>query len=69
MPKRAVTHIQKIAPGPPSAIAVATPARLPVPTWPDSAVESAANGEISPAPPFLRPANRFFTAEPRLVIG
>lgn len=25
-------HIQKIAPGPPTAMAVATPARLPVPT-------------------------------------
>ena len=34
MPNSAVIHIQKIAPGPPSAMAVATPARLPVPTWP-----------------------------------
>ena len=31
-PKRAIIHIQKTAPGPPMAIAVATPARFPVPT-------------------------------------
>ena len=31
-PTRAITHIQNTAPGPPTAIAVATPARLPVPT-------------------------------------
>ena len=31
-PSKAITHIQKIAPGPPIAIAVATPARFPVPT-------------------------------------
>ena len=69
MPNRAVTHIQKIAPGPPSAIAVATPARLPVPTWPDSAVESAAKGEISPAPVPLRPANRPLIALPSRTMG
>ena len=32
MPNRATTHIQKIAPGPPNVMAVATPARFPVPT-------------------------------------
>ena len=32
LPKSAITHIQKIAPGPPTTMAVATPARLPVPT-------------------------------------
>ena len=32
LPMRAITHIQKIAPGPPTTIAVATPARFPVPT-------------------------------------
>ncbi len=69
MPKIAVTHIQKIAPGPPSAIAVATPARLPVPTWPESAVESAAKGEISPAPALLRPLNRPAKALPSLTSG
>ena len=31
-PKSAISHIQKIAPGPPTAMAVATPAKLPVPT-------------------------------------
>lgn len=31
-PIRAISHIQNIAPGPPNASAVATPARLPVPT-------------------------------------
>ena len=42
MPTRAVIHIQNKAPGPPTAIAVATPAILPVPTVADSAVISAA---------------------------
>ena len=32
LPKRAIIHIQNTAPGPPTTIAVATPARLPVPT-------------------------------------
>ena len=31
-PMRAMSHIQNIAPGPPKARAVATPAKLPVPT-------------------------------------
>ena len=31
-PRRAMTHIQKTAPGPPIAMALATPARFPVPT-------------------------------------
>ena len=31
-PTSAITHIQNTAPGPPTAMAVATPARLPVPT-------------------------------------
>ena len=42
MPTSAVIHIQKSAPGPPMAIAVATPAMLPVPTVAASAVISAA---------------------------
>ena len=42
MPTRAVIHIQNSAPGPPMAIAVATPAMLPVPTVAASAVISAA---------------------------
>ena len=32
IPNRALTHIQKMAPGPPIAMAMATPAMLPIPT-------------------------------------
>ena len=32
MPNKALTHIQNIAPGPPMAMAIATPAMLPMPT-------------------------------------
>ena len=49
MPTSAVIHIQNSAPGPPTAMAVATPAILPVPTVADRQVISAANGVISPA--------------------
>ena len=42
MPTRAVIHIQNTAPGPPTAMAVATPAILPVPTVADRAVIKAA---------------------------
>ena len=45
-----MTHIQNIAPGPPNAIAVATPAILPVPTVADIAVNNAERGDISPSP-------------------
>ena len=38
MPKKADTHIQKMAPGPPAASAVAQPVMLPVPTWAAMAV-------------------------------
>ena len=31
-PSKAIIHIQNIAPGPPTVMAVATPAKLPVPT-------------------------------------
>ncbi len=41
IPTRAVTHIQKTAPGPPETSAVATPAMLPVPTWAASPVHKA----------------------------
>src|SRR5262245_41216239 len=44
MPTRAVTHIQNSAPGPPRAMATATPAMLPIPTVDASAVESASYG-------------------------
>ena len=41
IPKRADSHIQKIAPIPPMAIAVATPPMFPVPTCAATAVASA----------------------------
>src|SRR3569833_1364158 len=41
IPKKPGIHIQNCAPGPPTAIATATPAILPRPTVPESAVESA----------------------------
>ena len=53
MPKKAASHIQKSAPGPPSLIAVATPTMLPVPTVAASAVQSALNESMSPSPLFL----------------
>ena len=40
-PNKAITHIQNTAPGPPKAIAVATPAILPIPTLPDKAKQNA----------------------------
>ena len=49
MPRKAVAHIQNSAAGPPKWIASATPAMLPVPTVPDSAVDSAWKCEVSPA--------------------
>ena len=51
VPKRAASHIQNKAPGPPAAIAVATPTIFPVPIVADKAVHKAANGETSPFPP------------------
>ena len=44
MPKKAETHIQNTAPGPPTKIAPVTPAMLPVPTVPASAVVTAWKG-------------------------
>ena len=41
IPSTAEIHIQKTAPVPPIAMAVATPAILPVPTWAATAVASA----------------------------
>ncbi len=48
MPTSAVIHIQNTAPGPPSAIAVATPAMFPTPIVAARQVISAANGLTSP---------------------
>ena len=49
MPIRPATIIQKVAPGPPIETATATPAMLPSPTVPESAVASAWKWETSPA--------------------
>ena len=49
-------HIQKIAPGPPTEMAIAIPAILPSPTVPDNAVASAPREETSP----LCPSFSFF---------
>src|SRR5690606_32270668 len=53
-PRKAIAHIQNTAPGPPKAIAVATPAMLPVPTRPPSDIASAWN-EDTPAREALLP--------------
>ena len=44
-PRKATIHIQKIAPGPPKAMAMATPAMLPTPTRLDSERDNAWNGD------------------------
>ena len=54
MPNSAVIHIQKSAPGPPIEMAAATPTMLPVPTVAASAVDMAANEEMSPFSPLVR---------------
>ena len=41
MPKKAMTHIQKMAPGPPVRMAPEAPTMLPVPTWAAMAVARA----------------------------
>ena len=53
MPSSPATISQKVAPGPPVEMATATPAMLPMPTVPETAVESALNCEISPGSPSL----------------
>ena len=54
MPKTPVSHIQRTAPGPPAATAVATPTMFPVPIVAARAVVSAPNWLTSPAPSFWR---------------
>ena len=48
-------QIQNSAPGPPETMAVATPAMLPVPIVPDSAVMNAWNGVSTPVVPLSAP--------------
>ena len=50
MPKKALAHIQKTAPGPPVEMAVAAPARLPAPIWAETAADSAWKEETPPFP-------------------
>ena len=57
MPRNADTHIQNTAPGPPRAMAPATPAMLPVPTVAANAVVIACKGDTSPGAVFLRRVN------------
>ena len=45
-PINAIIHIQNTAPGPPSTIAVATPAIFPVPTLEPALIAKAWKGEI-----------------------
>ena len=54
-PRKAISHIQNTAPGPPSAIAVATPPMLPMPTRPARDIMSDWNDEVpsGEASPFL----------------
>ena len=49
MPSSAEHHIQNTAPGPPMAMAPATPAMVPVPTVAASAVQTAWNGVMVPS--------------------
>ena len=58
IPKRAIIHIQKIAPAPPRDIATATPAKLPVPTRADKLVHKAWNELIPSLVEVLLPFSR-----------
>ena len=51
MPSSPATMSQNVAPGPPTEMATATPAMLPMPTVPETAVVSALNCDISPGSP------------------
>ena len=58
IPKMPVSHIQRTAPGPPAATAVATPTMLPVPMVAASAVVSAPKWLTSPSPSAPRSKER-----------
>jgi len=51
MPKKEITHIQNTEPGPPMAMAEATPAMLPLPTVPERTALIAWKGVIFPSTP------------------
>src|SRR5688572_13494957 len=65
-PSKAMTHIQKIAPGPPKAIAVAVPAMLPTPMRPDSEIDRACHDDTPAADfsPFTM--SRSISPKPRI---
>jgi hypothetical protein bant_01000171 len=50
IPTTALTHIQKMAPGPPTVIAIATPAIFPIPTVDAMALIKAWKELICPSP-------------------
>ena len=52
MPKKAASHIHRMAPGPPALMAVATPTMFPVPTVAARAVHRALKESMSPSPLF-----------------
>ena len=64
-PRKAIIHIQNTAPGPPNAIAVATPAMLPVPTRPDSDSASAWNEDTPASDDLLLNISRIISGTPR----
>jgi len=64
IPIRATIHIQKIAPGPPSVSATATPAILPVPTRLASPIAKAWNEEMPCSDRSREPCSNSPTAAP-----
>ena len=63
---------QNVAPGPPVEMATATPAMLPMPTVPETAVVNALNCEISPGSParaYLPETMRSASANPRTLMN
>src|SRR5690606_29005420 len=64
-PRKAITHIHKTAPGPPKAIAVATPAMLPMPTRPDSEMASAWNEDTPACDDLPDSSSRTISGTPR----
>ena len=60
-----MTHIQKIAPGPPAVIAVAMPAILPMPMRPDRDIASAWNEDTPAAEVCPETVNRHISKKPR----
>src|SRR3546814_9447646 len=64
-PRNAIAHIQNTAPGPPKAIAVATPAMLPVPTRPASETASAWNEDTPELDDLLLNISRSISGPPQ----